>query len=82
MKFNKRTIHTFIILIPIFFAIMLSIDKVISTNENLIKTTEGGINYGIIKEYIYENPVHLMLSWWQSHIFIILILFQRMKYIS
>ena len=42
---------------------MLMIDNVISPNEKVTKTTEEELNFFVIKEYIYEDPIHLMLSW-------------------
>ena len=63
MKNNKRTLHSFIIIIyqNVFF--MLSIDKIVSPNETLIKTIEGELTFDVIKEYAYDNPMRLMLLW-------------------
>ena len=48
---------------------MLMIDNVISPNKKVTKTTEEELNFFVIKEYIYEDPIHLMLSWRQRNIY-------------
>ena len=59
--------------------IMLIINKVISPNGKLIIATEVRPTLDVIKEYIYENPMNLMLQWWERNVIIILIIFQSMK---
>ena len=41
--------------------IVISIYKIIFPNEKVIKTTERNITLGFIKEYMYDNPVNLLL---------------------
>ena len=42
---------------------MSSIDKVVSTYEKLIITTWVEFTFIVIKDYLYENPIYLLLSW-------------------
>ena len=42
---------------------------VISKNEKLIKTTEGELSFDVINESVYENNMHLILSWWERNKF-------------
>ena len=49
--------------------IMMSIDKAVSLNKKLIKKTEWELTFGFIMEYLYQNLMHLMLSWWESNKF-------------
>ena len=44
---------------------MLMIDNVISPNEKVTKTTEGELIFNVIKESLFDNPMHLMLFWWE-----------------
>ena len=48
---------------------MIIIDKVISPNKKVIKTTEVYITYDVIREFIYDNPMHLFLSLWERNEF-------------
>ena len=48
---------------------MISIDEVISQNSTLVITEEGKITYYVIKESLYENTMHLMLSWLERNVF-------------
>ena len=48
---------------------MLIIDKVILPDEKAIKTTDGELTFDIIKEPLYQNSMHLMLSWWDINMF-------------
>ena len=50
---------------------MLIIDNVMLPNSKLIVTTEGQLTLYFIKEYMYQNSMYLMLSWWQSNLFYI-----------
>ena len=58
---------------------MLIIDTVILPNKKSTKTVEEDINVGVIKEHLYENPMHLMLSWWESNMFYNNITFSKGK---
>ena len=42
--------------------IIIIIDKVISPNEKLIKTTEEELTFDVTKESPYDNPMNLLLS--------------------
>ena len=42
---------------------MLRSDKVISPNEKAKKKTEVELTFDVINQYIYDNPINLMLSW-------------------
>ena len=33
------------------------------------KRTEGELSFEVIKEYVYNNPTNLMLSWWNKNKF-------------
>ena len=46
---------------------MIIIDNVISPNVKVIITTEGQLIFDFIKEYIYDNPMHLMVLWWERN---------------
>ena len=48
---------------------MLRSDKVISPNEKVTKTTDGKLTFDVIKEYLYGNPLHLILSLRDMNIF-------------
>ena len=48
---------------------MLIIDKVILPDEKAIKTTDGELTFDIIKEPLYQNSMHLMLSWCEKNMF-------------
>ena len=43
---------------------MISIYNVISQNTKVIRTSWVQITLDVIKEYIYDNPMYLVLSWW------------------
>ena len=40
---------------------MLSMDNVTSPNARVIKTTEGELTFYVIKEYMYDSSMHLMI---------------------
>ena len=67
-KVNNITLQSFRIIIPKRCFLMISIDKIISINEKLIKTTEGELTFDVIKYQLYANHIHLILSWWQRNI--------------
>ena len=41
---------------------MLRIDNAISKNEKLIKTTYRELTFDVIKEYLYDKPMNLIIS--------------------
>ena len=69
MKNNKRTLQILESSYTKEIVIMLSIDNAISPNEKVIKTTVGEIHFYVIKGYLYDNHMHLMLSWWERNEF-------------
>ena len=48
---------------------MIITDNVVSSHLKLIRTTEGQLTLNVIKEYFYDNPMNLMLSWWDRDFF-------------
>ena len=47
--------------------IILIISKFIFLYTKVIKTIEGELTFDVFKEYMYENLICLMLSWWWSN---------------
>ena len=47
--------------------IIIVVDNVISPDTKLMKTSEVELTFDIIKEFLYGNPMYLMLLWWERN---------------
>ena len=59
-KLTREIYRVLVSFYPKGFVIMISIDKFISPDDFFIKTAEVKQTFCVIKELLYDNPMHLI----------------------